>query len=136
MALLTMDQDSGTSTGQDLRVGAACSADFTYSPEVSCGLMGFGDVRFHCRSETPATQCPRTRSVTLENTGSARVRLVVISGSRPGERNDVVTPALLPGARAVIAPRSDETYLYDIVMRTFGGSARVKITDVSNADVG
>lgn len=131
VASVTADRADSMPTGQDLRIGAACSADFTYATEVSCGLIGFGDTRFHCRGDTHATPCPRTRSVTLENTGSARVRLVVVSGSRPGERHDVVTPALRPGARAVLTPRSGDTYLYDIVMRTSGGNARVNITDVS-----
>ncbi|WP_432041626.1 hypothetical protein [Streptomyces cadmiisoli] len=125
------DRDTGTPPGRDVRVGAVCSADFTFSTEVSCGLVGFGDVRFHCRDDAHTAPCTRTRSVTLENTGSTRVRLVTISGSRPGERHEVVSRALLPGARAVVAPRAGDTHLYDIVLRTPGGSARVEITAVS-----
>ncbi|WP_432041842.1 hypothetical protein [Streptomyces cadmiisoli] len=125
------DRDTGTPPGGDLRVGGVCSADFTFSTEVSCGLVGFGDVRFHCRDDADAAPCPRTRSVTLENTGSTRVRLVTISGSRPGERHEAVSQSLFPGARTIVDPHAGDTYLYDIVLRTPGGSARVEITAVS-----
>ncbi|MFJ9917129.1 hypothetical protein [Actinacidiphila glaucinigra] len=115
---------------QDLRVGAVCSSHFAFATDVSCGLVGLGDVRFHCAGEHDGP-CPRTRSVTFENIGRTSVRLVAVSGSAPGERHEAVSRALPTGARATVAPRAGDRYLYDVLLRAKTGSAAVGVVAVS-----
>lgn len=115
---------------EDLRVGAVCSSHFAFATDVSCGLVNLGDVRFHCTGEHDGP-CPRTRSVTFENIGSTPVRLVAVSGSAPGERHEAVSRALPTGARAVVAPRDGDRYLYDVLLRAKTGSAAVGVIAVS-----
>ncbi|MFI8183815.1 hypothetical protein ACIF70_25305 [Actinacidiphila glaucinigra] len=114
----------------DLRVGAVCSARFSFATDVSCGLADFGDVRFHCTDELGGT-CPRTRSVTLENIGRTPVRLVAVSGSEPGERHETVSRPLPSGARQVVTPRAGDTYLYDILLRSDDGMVAVGVVAVA-----
>ncbi|MDX3072687.1 hypothetical protein ACIP98_18575 [Streptomyces sp. NPDC088354] len=125
---------SGPGDGADaaggLRVGATCTSDFAFATEVSCGLAHFGDVRRHC-SGTSTANCPRTRSVTLKNTGRTPVRLVAISGSAPGERHETVSRTLPAGAWEVLGPRAGDAFLFDIVLRSDGGRATVSVTGVS-----
>ncbi|MFI8181343.1 hypothetical protein OG539_09180 [Actinacidiphila glaucinigra] len=123
----------GTAAGatvQDLRVGAVCSSHFAFATDISCGLVGLGDVRFHC-SDEHGDPCPRTRSVTFENIGRTSVRLVAVSGSAPGERHETVSRALPTGARATVAPRAGDGYLYDVLLRADTGSAAVGVVAVS-----
>ncbi|WP_406259816.1 hypothetical protein OH779_01295 [Actinacidiphila glaucinigra] len=115
---------------QDLRVGAVCSTHFAFATDVSCGLVGLGDLRFHCAGEHDGP-CPRTRSVTFENIGRTSVRLVAVSGSAPGERHETATRALPTGARATVAPRAGDRYLYDVLLRAKAGSAAVGVDAVS-----
>ncbi|MET9880798.1 hypothetical protein ABZZ36_40285 [Actinacidiphila glaucinigra] len=115
---------------QDLQVGAVCSTHFTFATDVSCGLVGLGDVRFHCAGEHDGP-CPRTRSVTFENIGRTSVRLVAVSGSAPGERHETVTRALPTGARTTVAPRAGDRYLYDVLLRAKTGSVAVGVVAVS-----
>ncbi|MYX38671.1 MULTISPECIES: hypothetical protein [unclassified Streptomyces] len=115
---------------QDLRVGAVCSSHFAFATDVSCGLVGLGDLRFHCAGEHDGP-CPRTRSVTFENIGRTSVRLVAVSGSAPGERHEAVSRALPTGARATVAPRAGDGYLYDVLLRAKTGSAAVGVVAVS-----
>lgn len=117
-------------TASGLRVGATCSSDFAFATEVSCGLTDFGDVRRHC-SGTGTADCPRTRSVTLKNTGRTQVRIVAISGSAPGERHETVSRTLPAGAWEVLGPRAGDAFLLDIVLRSDGGRAKVSVTGVS-----
>ncbi|MFB7293144.1 hypothetical protein [Actinacidiphila glaucinigra] len=126
----TGDTTAGA-TVQDLRVGAVCSSHFAFATDVSCGLVGFGDVRFHCAGEHGDEPCPRTRSVTFENIGRTSVRLVAVSGSAPGERHESVSRALPTGARATVAPRAGDGYLYDVLLRADTGSAAVGVVAVS-----
>ncbi|MFB7288542.1 hypothetical protein [Actinacidiphila glaucinigra] len=114
----------------ELRVGAVCSARFSFATDVSCGLADFGDVRFHCTDEL-GDKCPRTRSVTLENIGRTPVRLVAVSGSGPGERHETVSRPLPSGARQVVTPRAGDTYLYDILLRADDGMAAVGVVAVA-----
>ncbi|MFE0632302.1 hypothetical protein ACFW3D_35795 [Streptomyces sp. NPDC058864] len=114
----------------DLRVGAVCSAHFSFATDVSCGLTDFGDVRFHCADELSGA-CPKTRSVTLENIGRTPVRLVAVSGSEPGERHESVSRTLPSGGRQVLTPRAGDTYLYDILLRAADGLAAVGVVAVS-----
>lgn len=114
-----------------LRVGAVCSSEIDYATEVSCGLGTFGDVRFRCPGGTPATRCPRTRAVTLENTGRTPLRLVTVSGSAPGERHETVSGLLRPGARTALGPRAGDIYLYDIVLRFDAGPAQARVVALS-----
>lgn len=115
-----------------LRVGAVCSSDIDYATEVSCGLGNFGDVRFRCGSAgTAAAPCPRTRIVTLENTGRTALRLVTVSGSAPGERHETVSRLLRPGTRTALGPRAGDTYLYDIVLRFDAGPAQARVVALS-----
>ncbi|MFF3565877.1 hypothetical protein ACFYXS_38205 [Streptomyces sp. NPDC002574] len=111
-----------------LRVGAVCSSDVGYATDVSCGLGSFGDVRFLCPPGTRTGPCPRTRAVTVENTGRTDLRLVGISGSAPGERHETVSGLLRPGTRTAVGPRDGDTYLYDIVLRSGGGRAQARVT--------
>ncbi|WP_431950355.1 hypothetical protein [Actinacidiphila sp. bgisy167] len=122
----------GTTPGavaRDLRVGAVCSSRFAFATDVSCGLVGLGDVRFHC-ADGHDGPCPRTRSVTFENIGRAAVRLVAVSGSAPGERHETVFPVLASGARAVVAPRAGDRYLFDVLLRAGVGSAAVGVVAI------
>ncbi|MFB7290080.1 hypothetical protein [Actinacidiphila glaucinigra] len=114
-----------------LRIGAVCSSDIAYATDVSCGLGDFGDVRFRCPEGTSATPCPRTRTVTLENTGRTPLRLVTISGSAPGERHEAVSGLVRPGARTALAPGAGDTYLYDIVLRFDSGPAEARVVALS-----
>ncbi|MGW3245757.1 hypothetical protein [Streptomyces sp. NPDC001070] len=115
---------------ENLRVGAVCSSRFAFATDVSCGLLDFGDVRFHC-SAPHDVLCPRTRSVTLENVGRRPVTLVAVSGSAPGQRHETVSRTLPSGARQVLAPRADDTYLYDILLRADTGLAAVGVIGIS-----
>ncbi|MFF3562364.1 hypothetical protein ACFYXS_20220 [Streptomyces sp. NPDC002574] len=117
-------------TASGLRVGATCASDFAFATEVSCGLARFGDVRRHCSGASTAN-CPRTRSVTLKNTGPTPVRLVAISGSAPGERHETLSRTLPAGAWEVLGPRAGDAFLFDIVLRSDGGWATVSVTGVS-----
>ncbi|MDX3239059.1 hypothetical protein PV392_25905 [Streptomyces sp. ME03-5709C] len=115
---------------RDLRVGAVCSAHFGFATDVSCGLMGLGDVRFDC-ADQGRHSCARTRSVTFENVGGSVVRLVAVSGSAPGERHETVSHALRTGARVVVGPRAGDRYLFDVLLRARAGSAAVKVVAIS-----
>ncbi|MEU1621412.1 hypothetical protein ABZ479_29440 [Streptomyces sp. NPDC005722] len=121
----------GAASAAGLRVGAVCSSGIAYATEVSCGLGELGDVRFRCPEGTSAGPCPRTRTVTLENTGRASLRLVTISGSAPGERHETVSGLLRPGARTALGPRAGDTYLYDIVLRFDAGPVRARVVALS-----
>ncbi|MYX35642.1 MULTISPECIES: hypothetical protein [unclassified Streptomyces] len=121
--------DAGPAAG--LRVGAVCSSDITYATDVSCGLGDFGDVRFRCPAGGSAAPCPRTRTVTVENTGPTPLRLVTISGSAPGERHETVSGLLRPGARTDLGPEAGDTYLYDIVLRFDSGPAEARVVALS-----
>ncbi|MFJ5220022.1 hypothetical protein ACIP98_35680 [Streptomyces sp. NPDC088354] len=123
--------DDGATLPSDLRVGAVCSSDIGYATDVSCGLASFGDVRFLCPAGTRTAPCPRTRTVTLQNTGRTDLRLVGISGSAPGVRHETVSRLLRPGARAALGPRDGDTYLYDIVLRSGGGRTEARVTALS-----
>ncbi|MEU1616645.1 hypothetical protein ABZ479_04985 [Streptomyces sp. NPDC005722] len=124
------DAHASPTATTDLRVGAVCSARFSFATDVSCGLTHFGDVRHHCAGG-PTGTCPRTRSVTLENIGTTPVRLVAVSGSEPGERHETVSRTLPSGAVQVLTPRAGDTYLYDILLRADDGVAAVGVTAVS-----
>ncbi|MFD8078305.1 hypothetical protein ACFV3E_37315 [Streptomyces sp. NPDC059718] len=117
-------------TSQQLHIGAVCSSHFAFTTDVSCGLMGLGDVRFHCAGEHDGP-CPRTHSVTFENIGRTAVRLVTVSGSAPGERHETDSRVLPTGARVTVAPRAGDKYLYDILLRADTGSAAVGVVEVS-----
>ncbi|WP_406320134.1 hypothetical protein [Streptomyces sp. NBC_01637] len=122
---------SAVPPAQNLRVGAVCKADFSFATEVSCGLVSFGDVRFQCPQGTHIASCPRTRSVTLKNTGRTSLQVITISGSGPGERVETVSGRVRPGASATVGPRAGDTYLYDIVLRSSGGLTQARVTTVS-----
>ncbi|MDW6064221.1 hypothetical protein SAZ11_47675 [Streptomyces sp. FXJ1.4098] len=96
--------------------------------EVSCGTTAFGDLRYHCSSET-AEYCPRTRAVTIRNSGTTPARLTVISG-RSGHRSEQAPVTVRADHTAVLrAARGD--YLYDIVLETLpAGPTTLVVQDV------
>ncbi|MEU3185743.1 hypothetical protein ABZ707_16295 [Streptomyces sp. NPDC006923] len=63
--------------------------------------------------------------------GTETVTIESVSGTEPGEQNVTLSPGLRPGARTVVSPGSDR-YLLDIVMHsTGGGTAAVRVVDIS-----
>jgi hypothetical protein len=115
-----------------IQIGQTCASLRDRGLEISCGAVAFGDTRFNC-ARVHGEKCPKTRSLTVRNIGRAPVKIIVISGSGPGERNESTTPTLETGKEAALHPGTGDSFLFDIVVRSEGGRSPGRIRIVSIA---
>ncbi|MFG2192406.1 hypothetical protein [Streptomyces sp. NPDC048639] len=120
----------GTGGHRTIEVGQTC-ASLRDRLELSCGTAAFGDTRFNCAG-VDIGRCPPTTSVSVRNTGRTPVTLIVISGSRQGERHESARPPLASGQEARLRPGAGDDRLFDIVVRPEGrGPGTIRILRVA-----
>ncbi|GHB11301.1 hypothetical protein GCM10010330_76650 [Streptomyces tendae] len=125
-------RDSGTATGPDrVSAGRECRSQLPRGIELSCGIYGFGDLRYLCPAGVDdEDRCARTSWVTVRNTGRSTVYVGCTAGPRQGVREEDPRRALEPGGEATLSPGRGR-FLFDIALSgTDGGPSRLEVVRV------
>ncbi|MGW3152321.1 hypothetical protein ACWDG1_48745 [Streptomyces sp. NPDC001177] len=122
-------QHKGTESST-VHSGATCSSQLPQDLDLSCGLSGFGDLRYACAA-VGDHNCHLTTALTLRNTGRSQVYVAMITGPRQGVREPGAEKLVRPGEAVTLRPETGH-FLFDVLVRRGGdGPGALTVVDVS-----